>query len=84
MNSKRLQQISESDGLQATYGGGDYTVTVWANESFENGEDYEMVFTRMDTDIPHQRKFVSTANLESEMRAWQSDLRKWRKVEFNS
>jgi len=78
MLTKKLQQISETTGLQARYGGGDYTVTVW--EDTDGG--YELVFCKSNTDIPHDRENISEENLESEMRKYQSDLRQWRKVEY--
>jgi hypothetical protein len=77
--TKKLQTIEENIGLEATYASGSYTVTVWDNMDGE----YKMIFTRRGTDIPHSRETVSPANLESEMRKYQSDLRRWRKVDYD-
>lgn len=79
---KKINQISEVDGLQATYGGGDYTVTV-----FENMEEggYDFVFCRSNTDIAHERAYRDTLEgAETYMRDFQRDLRKWRKVQYGS
>jgi hypothetical protein len=75
---KKLQQIDGTDGLATTYGGGDYTVTVW--DDMDGG--FELVFCRSSTSIPHERIAVSPGGLETEMRKWQPDLRRWRKVEY--
>jgi len=76
--TKKLQQISETTGLQARYGGGDYTVTAWADD--EGG--YDLIFCKSNTDIAHARESLSADQLESEMRKYQPDLRRWRKVEY--
>lgn len=81
----QLAQIEGTDGLQATYGGGDYTVTAWAVEGDYDREDgYELVFTRSNTDIAHERQFVTAENLEMEMAKYQPDFSKWHPVEFES
>lgn len=74
--NKKLQQVSGRVGLEALYGGGDYTVTVW--EDPDGG--YELIFCKSTTDIAHARESVSAESLEAEMRKYQPDLRKWRKV----
>lgn len=74
----KLRQISETTGLQAEYGGGDYTVTVW--DDMDGG--YELIFCKSNTDIAHKRETVTADELEAKMREWQKDLRKWRKVEY--
>lgn len=86
MNSKKLQQIEGWTGLQAIYGGGDYTVTVWQSDNSAHYEedDYELVFCKSNTDLAHERKHVAAADLEAEMRNWQPDLRRWHKVEYDS
>jgi hypothetical protein len=81
----KIETINGFTGLEAFYGGGDYTVTVWENTAWEreDGEEYELVFCKSNTDIAHSREYVSAENLESEMRKYQSDLRRWRKVEYS-
>jgi hypothetical protein len=80
MTSRKLQQISENIGLQADYGGGDYTVTVW--DDMEGG--YSLVFCRRNTDLAHKREHANADELEATMRHWQRDLRKWRKVNYDN
>lgn len=77
--SKKLTMVEGTVGLQAYYGGGDYTVTVWSDEDHA----YEMIFCRSNTDIPHERERVTAEQLEARMREIQPDLRKWRKAMFN-
>jgi hypothetical protein len=79
---KKLQWINDYVGLEAFYGGGDYTVTVWKNTDWERegGEEYEMIFCRSNTDIAHSREYVSAENIETEMRKYQKDLRRWKIV----
>lgn len=81
--TKKLQQIESGTGLQATYHNGDYTVSVWYHEAdLDSSAGYELVFCKSTTDIAHSRDFVPAEKLESEMRKYQPDLRKWHKIEY--
>lgn len=91
MNSKKLQHIEGIDGLQASYGGGDYNACVWEAEWDEYDEDgdiadvvygYEIVYFRSNFGVAFERKNVRAEDLETEMRKIQPDLRKWRKAEY--
>lgn len=73
----KLHQIVGHEGLEATYGNGDYTVSVW-KDVYDGG--YALVFTRSDSFIAFERDHVTVDELEAAMRRWQPDLRRWRKV----
>ena len=75
-----ISTISEIDGVQAAYGGGDYTVTVWDDMD----GNYEMVFCRSNTDIAFDRQTVSAEDIEAKMSEYASRAEAWIAVEFGS
>lgn len=83
---KKIQNIEGTTGLEATYANGSYTVTVWEtelDESHDFAQGYELIFCKSNTYIAHLREYVTAENLETEMRKYQPDIRKWRKVEYS-
>jgi hypothetical protein len=74
-----IKSVSEVDGMQATYGGGDYTITVW--DDMEGG--YDLVFTRSNTDIAHSREHADTADEAiARMKEFNADPEAWYSVEY--
>jgi len=79
---KKIDWIDGAEGLQADWGNGDYTITIWQDIDSEDG--YDVVFCRANTDLAHRREQWRRLELVDKMRGYQSDLRRWRKVKYNS
>ncbi|MBL8165689.1 MAG: hypothetical protein JNJ61_27140 [Anaerolineae bacterium] len=77
--SKLMETVSEADGIQAPYGGGDYTITAW--ENMDGG--YDLVFARSNSGIAHDKEHYDTAS-DAVARAleFNADPRQWYPVVF--
>lgn len=75
----RLTWIEGEHGLQTSYGGGDYTASVWL-DPFTG--DYDLIYCRSDSFISHQSETVHPEDLEAKLRSIQPDLRRWKQVTF--
>lgn len=76
---EKLYSVEGSDGIKTTYGGGDYTLSIW--DDMEGG--YDFVFTRSNTDIAHQREHYSNRDVAlARMLEFQPDPSLWYPVTF--
>jgi hypothetical protein len=77
----QIYKVEGQDGIETTYGGGDYTLTVW--DDMEG--NYDLIFTRSNTDIAHHRECGLIRDVAiARMLEFQPDPDKWYPVQFGA
>ena len=77
---KKLQSITETDGLYCAYRGGFNELYVYQDDT--NPHLYHLIYCHCSEFATVKHETIPATHLELTMRRYQGDLRKWRKCEY--